>query len=135
MMPNLYEMLGQAQEGEAVAEIGREFGLSPQQTQAAIGALLPAISMGLKRSTETPEGLSNLFALMGGQPGLYAIYDDPDAASLRRDAPRAIKSWLRCFGRPMRVAQLLIMRSNFPELRRLSLRSSCRCLPESSSLV
>jgi hypothetical protein len=80
MMPNLYEMLGQAREGEAVAEIGREFGLSPQQTQAAIGALLPAISMGLKRSTETPEGLSNLFALMGGQPGLYAIYDDPDAA-------------------------------------------------------
>jgi hypothetical protein len=50
-MTNLYEMLAQAQQGEDVAEVGRELGLSPQQTQAAVAALLPALSMGLKRST------------------------------------------------------------------------------------
>ena len=69
-MANLYEILADAQQGEAIAELGREFGLTTQQTQAAVAALLPAISMGLKRSTATPEGLGNLFALMGAQPDL-----------------------------------------------------------------
>ena len=49
-MPNLYDVLGDAQNGEAMAELSREFGLSAQQTQAAVAALLPAISMGLKAS-------------------------------------------------------------------------------------
>ena len=62
------------------SELGHEYGLSSQQTEAAVAALLPAISMGLKRSTATPEGLGNLFALMGAQPDLYAMYDDPGAA-------------------------------------------------------
>ena len=61
-MPNLYEILAEAQHGDVMAEIGQQFGLTPQQTQAAVASLLPAISMGLKRSTETPEGLGNLFA-------------------------------------------------------------------------
>ena len=63
-----------------MAEIGRAYGLTQEQTDAAVAALLPAISMGLKRATETPEGLGNLFALMAQQPYLYASYDDPRAA-------------------------------------------------------
>ena len=49
-MPNLYDVLADAQNGEAMTELSREFGLSAQQTQAAVAALLPAISMGLKAS-------------------------------------------------------------------------------------
>jgi hypothetical protein len=79
-MPNLYEILADAQHGEALASLSDEFGLTAQETQAAVAALLPAISMGLKRATETPEGLGNLFALMAQQPYLYASYDDPRAA-------------------------------------------------------
>jgi hypothetical protein len=79
-MPNLYEVLTDAQHGEAMASLGDEFGLTPQQTQAAVVSLLPAISMGLKRSTATPEGLGNLLALMAQQPDLYALYDDPRVA-------------------------------------------------------
>jgi hypothetical protein len=45
-----------------------------------VTALLPAISTGLKQSTATPEGLGNLFALMGQQPHLHAMYDDPETA-------------------------------------------------------
>ena len=41
---------------------------------------MPAISLGLKRATATPEGLGNLLALMAQQPDLYAAYDDPAAA-------------------------------------------------------
>ena len=79
-MANLYEILEEAQNGEAMAEIGRAYGLTQEQTDAAVAALLPAISMGLKRATETPEGLGNLFALMAQQPYLYASYNDPRAA-------------------------------------------------------
>ena len=99
-MANLYETLADAQQGEAMAELGREFGLTTQQTQAAVAALLPAISMGLKRSTATPEGLGNLLALMGARQDLYAMYDDPQAAFSRqgRDAGDVVLS--RMFGSP-----------------------------------
>jgi hypothetical protein len=79
-MPNLYEVLADAQHGQAMASLGDEFGLTPQQTQAAVASLLPAISMGLKQSTATPEGLGNLLALMAQQPDLFALYDDPEVA-------------------------------------------------------
>ena len=82
-MANLYEILADAQQGEAMTELGREFGLTSQQTQAAVMALLPAISMGLKQSTATSEGLGDLFGVMGRQPDLYAMYDDPQAAFSR----------------------------------------------------
>ncbi len=79
-MANLYDILAEAQNGEALADIGRQYGLTPQQTEDAVASLLPAISMGLKQSTATPEGLGNLLALMAAQPGLYSMYDDPRAA-------------------------------------------------------
>ena len=78
-MANLYEILADAQRGQALAGLSREFGLTPEQTQSAVAALLPAISVGLKRATATPEGLGNLFALMA-QPNLHGAYDDPRAA-------------------------------------------------------
>jgi len=79
-MASLYEILNGAQHGEAMDVISDKFGLTPEQTDAAVTSLLPAISMGLKRSTETPEGLANLLALMAQQPALDAAYDDPRAA-------------------------------------------------------
>ena len=79
-MATLYETLADAQNGQAMVAVGREFGLSPEQTQSAVTALLPAISMGLKRATETPEGLAGLLALMGQQQDLQDMYYNPDAA-------------------------------------------------------
>ena len=74
-MASLYETLSDAQQGEAIAELGREFGLTPEQTQAAVESLLPAISLGLKQSTATPEGLGELFAIMGRQTDLPQIVE------------------------------------------------------------
>ena len=99
-MQNLYDVLADAQNGEAMAKLGREYGLSPQQTRAAVAALLPAISMGLKRSTATPEGLGDLFALMGTQPDLYAMYDDPRAAFSREGRSAGNAALARMFGSP-----------------------------------
>ena len=68
-MASLYEILDNAHDGEGMTALGREFGLTPAQTQAAVTALLPAISTGLKQSTATLDGLGNLFGMMG-QRGL-----------------------------------------------------------------
>ena len=99
-MANLYDVLADAQNGEAMTELGREFGLSPQQTQAAVASLLPAISMGLKRTTATPEGLGGLLALMGSRPELYAMYDNSQLAFSREGRAAGNAALSRMFVSP-----------------------------------
>jgi hypothetical protein len=99
-MANLYEVLADAQNGEAMSELGQQFGLSPQQTQTAVATLLPAISMGLKRATATPEGLGNLLAVMGAQPDFDAMYDDPQVAFSREGRAAGNAALSRMFGSP-----------------------------------
>jgi hypothetical protein len=77
-MASLYEILENAHDGEGIAALGREFGLTSAQTQAAVAALLPAISTGLKQSTATLDGLSNLLGMMGQQQDLRDMYHDPE---------------------------------------------------------
>src|SRR5271166_4155902 len=79
-MASLFEALNNAHDHEAITLLGREFELTPEQTQSAVTALLPAISAGLKQSTATVDGLGNLFALMGQQKDLPALYDDAKMA-------------------------------------------------------
>jgi len=79
-MATLQDILANAQGGNAMESIARAYGLTPEQTQQAIDSLLPAISMGLKRSTATPEGLGELFGVAGKQQNLYAMYENPAAA-------------------------------------------------------
>jgi hypothetical protein len=83
-MPSLYEVLDNAHDGEGIAALSRQFGLTPTQTQAAVAALLPAISTGLKQSTATLDGLGNLFSLIGQHQYLPGMYDDPKAAFAQR---------------------------------------------------
>jgi hypothetical protein len=99
-MATLYDVLTDAQQGKVLDQIGREFGLTQQQTQAAVAALLPAISMGLKRSTTTPEGLGELLGLMGRQPDLYAMYEDPHAAFSREGRAAGNAALANMFGSP-----------------------------------
>jgi hypothetical protein len=99
-MANLYEALEEAQNGEAMSELGQQFGLSPQQTQAAVAALVSAISIGLKRATATPEGLGNLLAVMGAQPDFDAMYDDPRIAFSREGRAAGNAALSRMFGSP-----------------------------------
>jgi hypothetical protein len=79
-MSSLYEILNNAHEGEGMTVLSREFGLTPTQTDAAVTALLPAISTGLKQSTATVDGLGNLFGMMAQQQDLPEIYDAPETA-------------------------------------------------------
>lgn len=77
-MPTLIELLT-AQNGAAMQALARQFNLSQQQTQAALEALLPAFSQGLKRNASDPYGVGAfLSALSTGQHAQY--FENPMAA-------------------------------------------------------
>lgn len=67
-MMNLFEMMQAAQNGQAMQNLARQYGLSQQQTQAAIEALLPAFSMGLQRQTQDPYAFGSLAQMMTASP-------------------------------------------------------------------
>ena len=67
-MMNLFEMMQAAQNGQAMQNIARQYGLSQQQTQSAIEALLPAFSMGLQRQTQDPYSFGGLAQMMTASP-------------------------------------------------------------------
>jgi hypothetical protein len=71
-MLNLFDMLNQAQNGQGMDMLARQFNLSRQQADLAVEALLPAFSQGLKRNTSDPYGLGGfLNAMATGQHAKY----------------------------------------------------------------
>jgi hypothetical protein len=71
-MLNLFDMLSNSQNGQGMEMLARQFNLSQQQTQAAVEALLPAFSQGLKRNTSDPYGLAGFMSAMAS--GNHAKY-------------------------------------------------------------
>jgi hypothetical protein len=65
-----------AQNGAAVATLGRQFGLDPQQTTAAVAQLMPALAAGLSRNATQPGGLEGLMAALAGG-GHQRYLEDP----------------------------------------------------------
>ena len=63
-MPSLFDIFAQAQNGAGMQALAQQFGLSQQQTQAAVEALLPAFSQGLQRNTADPYGLGAFMTAM-----------------------------------------------------------------------
>lgn len=71
-MLNLFDMLAQAQNGQGMDLLARQFNLSRQQAELAVEALLPAFSQGLKRNTSDPYGVGGfLNAIATGQHAKY----------------------------------------------------------------
>ncbi|MBL1431504.1 MAG: DUF937 domain-containing protein [Robiginitomaculum sp.] len=71
---NFFDMLSQAQEGDAISNLGKQFGLNGSSSEMAVKALLPAISSGFKRNTAQPEGISALLGAL--QKGNHQQYID-----------------------------------------------------------
>ena len=78
-MFNLNEILQAAQSGQGVNNLAQQFGLSPEQTQAAINAMLPGISAGMQNKAQDPSGLGGIISALT-QGAHQASYQDPSAA-------------------------------------------------------
>ena len=77
---DLLQTVLNARDGNAVAELGRNFGLDQGQTAAAVGQLVPALAAGLSRNTAQPGGLDSLIAALAG--GTHERYlEDPSAVA------------------------------------------------------
>ncbi len=71
MLP-LFEMLANANQGQGIEALSRQFGLSQAQATAALEALLPAFSHGLKRNASDPYGVAAFMnAMATGQHARY----------------------------------------------------------------
>ncbi|BCM17472.1 DUF937 domain-containing protein [Mesorhizobium sp. J8] len=71
-MPSLFDIFTQAQNGAGMQALAQQYGLSMQQAQAAVQALLPAFSQGLQRNTADPYGMGAfLTAMASGQHAKY----------------------------------------------------------------
>lgn len=69
---NLLEAILGAQNGGVVDQLGQQFGLNQQQTNSAIGALLPSLASGLARNASSQDGLGALMgALTSGNHGRF----------------------------------------------------------------
>ncbi len=73
---NLFDMISQSQNGDAINNLAKQFGLEPSQAEAAVRQLAPALGAGLHRNTSNTKGLSDLLgSLSAGNHERYA--DDP----------------------------------------------------------
>ena len=73
---NLFDMISQGQNGDAIGNLANQFGLEPAQAEAAVRQLAPALGAGLHRNTSNGKGLSDLLgSLASGGHDRYA--DDP----------------------------------------------------------
>lgn len=65
---NLFDMMRQAQGGEAFASLARQYGLTEEQVRQAVEAFTPAFSTALQRNTADPMGFFHFMqALASGQ--------------------------------------------------------------------
>lgn len=78
-MHNLFEMFARAQSNAAMDMFSRQFKLTPQQTEAAVEALLPAFIAGLQRMSSSPEGMFKLYSLMA-RSSYQSLLNNPAAA-------------------------------------------------------
>jgi hypothetical protein len=83
-MNNLFEMMMQAQGGNAMQNMARQFGLAPEQAQSAVESLLPAFQMGMQRQAESVDGLQKMMQMFGG--GQFAGFHDADGDGIPDDA-------------------------------------------------
>jgi hypothetical protein len=59
---NLNDIVQAAQGGQGINNLAGQFGLTPEQTQAAIQAIIPAFSTGLQRTAQDPTGLGGILS-------------------------------------------------------------------------
>ncbi|QEL23277.1 DUF937 domain-containing protein [Bosea sp. F3-2] len=86
-MMNLFDIMQSAQNGRAVPNLAQQYGLSLQQTQAALDALLPAFSMGLQRQTQDPFAFGALAQMMTASP--YARFFEAAGSGIPTGAQSA----------------------------------------------
>jgi hypothetical protein len=100
---SLNDIIQAAQGGQGVNNLANRFGLTPEQTQAAIQAMIPAFSMGLQRTAQDPTGLGGILSQLTNSVHQGAFVD-PNQANAASGAGGGVLGQI--FGSPQISAQL-----------------------------
>ncbi|QGM47023.1 DUF937 domain-containing protein [Methylocystis heyeri] len=79
-MSTVAEIIDAAQGGKLVENLAEQFGLTKEQTRAAVEALAPALALGLRNAAADPEALDKLVSDVA-HPVHAAAFLDPAAAA------------------------------------------------------
>jgi hypothetical protein len=74
MVMNLFDIVSQAQGGNAINNLAEQFGLDQSQAESAVKHVLPAFSKSLQNNTADADGLKGLLGALQG--GNHQRYDD-----------------------------------------------------------
>jgi hypothetical protein len=99
----LNDIIQAAHGGQGVNNLASQFGLTPEQTQAAIQAMIPAFSMGLQKTAQDPTGLGGILTQLTNAVHQGA-YSDPSQASAVAGAGGGVLGQI--FGSPQITSQL-----------------------------
>lgn len=81
---NILETIMSAQNNGALSEIARNFNMDENQAKSAVGALLPALTQGMKKSAASPEGIQGLIGAL--QKGNHSRYIENPASLLSQES-------------------------------------------------
>lgn len=96
-MFNFIDIMRAAQGGQAIENMARQFGLTPDQTRHAVAALLPAFAMGLHQAASRPNQLEQIFETMrSGQ--FDAFFDNSRSAFSKKAVTRGEDVMSQMFG-------------------------------------
>jgi hypothetical protein len=100
---NLNDIIQAAQGGQGINNLASRFGLSPEQAQAAIQAMIPAFSTGLQGAAQDPTALGGVLSHLasGARQGSFA---DPSQTSAASGLGGAVLGQI--FGSPEITAQI-----------------------------
>jgi hypothetical protein len=96
-MFNLSEIMQAAQGGQGINNIANHFGLSPEQAQSAVQALIPGMSMGLQNQAASADGLGSLIQMMTGGAH-HEAFNNPSATAAPQTASAGTDILHQIFG-------------------------------------
>ncbi len=95
-MNNLNEIVRQAHGGAGIQTLAQQFGLTAQQAEQAVEALLPALSESLLSRNKDPNGLAAMFGAMFNKQNQDA-FETPAAIGLSDTAASGDDAMIRLF--------------------------------------
>ncbi len=98
-MFNLYEIVQNAQGGQAVDNLAKQFNISPDEADAAVKALLPALSTAFLTRAAEPAAFGSILGALGDQQHA-AAFADPEAAQSIATTQKGATALQQLFGPP-----------------------------------
>jgi hypothetical protein len=101
---NLNDIMQAAQGGQGVNNIAAQFGLTPEQAQAAVQAAMPAFSQGLQRLGQDPNALGGVLSHIANDVHQGSFQDPAQASAAANGVGGDALSQI--FGSPQVTAQI-----------------------------